>query len=64
VTFADPILFDLAGEKLLPHLSHKITLTAYGGDAAPDNIAVECEDCAEVLIAFSPEPEGEPIPSQ
>jgi hypothetical protein len=55
MTFDDPNLFDQAGEQLLPHLEHKLTLTAYGGDAAPDSIALECEDCREVLIEFLPE---------
>jgi len=45
-----------AGKELLPHLTHKITITPYGGDAAPDSIAVECEDCHELLIDFLPEP--------
>jgi hypothetical protein len=55
VLFDDPMLFDQAGEELLPHLTHKITITPYGGDAAPDSIAVECEDCHELLIDFLPE---------
>jgi hypothetical protein len=33
MTFDDPTLFDLAGDKLLPRLEHKISLTAHGGDA-------------------------------
>lgn len=53
--FDNPTLFDQAGEELLPHLTHKITITPYGGDAAPDSIAVECEDCHELLIDFLPE---------
>jgi hypothetical protein len=53
--FDDPMLFDQAGKELLPHLTHKITITPYGGDAAPDSIAVECEDCHELLIDFVPE---------
>jgi hypothetical protein len=61
MTFDDPTLFDLAGDKLLPHLEHKISLTAHGGDAAPDSIAVECEDRCEVLIDFLPEPRLRPL---
>lgn len=53
--FDNPMLFDQAGEELLPHVTHKITITPYGGDAAPDCIAVECEDCHELLIDFLPE---------
>jgi hypothetical protein len=53
--FDNPTLFDQAGEELLPHLTHKITITPYGGDAAPDSIAVECEGCHELLVDFLPE---------
>jgi hypothetical protein len=53
--FDNPVLFDQAGQELMPHLAHKITITPYGGDAAPDEIAVECEDCHAVLIDFLPE---------
>lgn len=53
--FDDPMLFDQAAQELLPHLAHKITITPYGGDAAPDSIAIECEDCHEPLIDFLPE---------
>jgi hypothetical protein len=55
--FDNPMLFDQAGEELLPHLTHKITITPCGGDAAPDSIAVECEGCHELLIEFLPESE-------
>lgn len=51
MTFEDPILFEKAGEKLLSHLEHKVTLTAYGGECAPDSIPVECENCCEVLTS-------------
>lgn len=53
--FDSPMLFDQAAQELLPHLTHKITITPYGGDAAPDRIAIECEDCHELLIDFVPE---------
>jgi len=53
--FDNPMLFDQAGQELLRHLAHKITVTPYGGDAAPDSIAIECEDCHELLIGFVPE---------
>jgi hypothetical protein len=53
--FDNPMLFDQAAQELLRHLGHKITITPYGGDAAPDTIAVECEDCHELLIDFVPE---------
>ncbi len=53
--FHNPMLFDQAAQVLLPHLAHEITITPYGGDAAPDSIAIECEDCHELLIDFVPE---------
>ncbi len=53
--FDNPMLFDQAGQELLRHLAHKITVTPYGGDAAPDSIAIECEDCHKSLIDFLPE---------
>jgi len=53
--FDNPMLFDQAAQELLRHLAHKITITPYGGDAAPDSIAIECEDCRELLIDFVPE---------
>jgi hypothetical protein len=56
MTFDDPMLFDQAAQKLLPHASHKLTITPYGGDAAPDNISLECADCNELLLDFLPEP--------
>jgi hypothetical protein len=32
------------------HLGHRIEATYHGGDFAPDNVAIECEDCGEVII--------------
>jgi len=61
------VLFDQAAQELLRHLAHKITIPAYGGDAAPDNIAIECENCRELLNDFVPEsgaterPDPEPV---
>lgn len=55
MTFDDPILFDAAYTRLHPHLGHKLTTTFYGGNFAPDNIAIECEECHEVLVDFNPE---------
>ena len=53
--FDNPAVFDQVGREVVPHLTHKITITAYGGDAAPESLAVECEDCHETLIEFLPE---------
>jgi Family of unknown function (DUF6166) len=58
MTFDNPMLFERAACELLPHLSHKVSITPYGGDAAPDRIAIECENCHEVLIEFLPESEA------
>ena len=55
MTFADPMLFERAAQELLPHLSHKLSLTPYSGEAGPNSIAIECENCHEVLIEFQPE---------
>jgi hypothetical protein len=55
MTFRCPELFDRAAAALLPHLGHKITIMAHGGDFAPDDISVECEDCRQALINFQPE---------
>lgn len=49
------MLFEQAAQKLLPHLSHKITITPEGGDAAPDAVLLECQDCRQCLIEFLPE---------
>ena len=55
LVFDNPILFEQAGQQLLPHLCHKLSLSSFGGDSAPESIAVECEDCGELLIDFVPE---------
>jgi hypothetical protein len=55
MTFDDPMLFERAAQELLPHLSHKLSLTPYSGEAGPNSIAIECENCHEVLIEFLPE---------
>jgi hypothetical protein len=51
----NPMLFEQVASELLPHLGHKLTITPCGGDAAPESIAVECEDCHACLIDFLPE---------
>jgi len=48
--FDSPALFDRAGEELLPHLTHKITITPHGGDAAPESIIIGCADCHRLLV--------------
>jgi hypothetical protein len=55
MTFGNPSLSKQATQQLLPHLSHKLSLSHYGGEAAPDSIAIECENCHEILIEFLPQ---------
>ncbi len=48
--------FNLDNEELLyddlsQHLGHKIVIIAYGDPSIPANIAIECEDCNEVLLS-------------
>ena len=43
-------------EELLPHIEHNIVIVTYGGlgnREDPDNIAIECETCGEVLLDFN-----------
>ena len=39
---------------LLPHVGHNIVCITYGNE---DNVAIECEDCNEVLLDYD-----KPIP--
>jgi len=41
---------DLLFAAIQAHLGHHIVAASYGGDYAPDNVAIECEDCGEVII--------------
>lgn len=41
---------------LKDHLGHEIVVVAYGDDAAPDNIAIECRDCGTVLLDANRQP--------
>jgi hypothetical protein len=36
-------------DKLKGHLGHKVVVAWYGEKADPDNIAIECETCHEIL---------------
>ncbi|TRZ51292.1 MAG: hypothetical protein D4S01_05105 [Dehalococcoidia bacterium] len=39
---------------LRAHIGHKIACVCYGADGEdPENIALECEDCSEVLVSFN-----------
>jgi len=37
-------------EDLCKHVGHKIVCVTYG--SPPQNVAVECEDCNEVLMSY------------
>jgi hypothetical protein len=51
--FPNPPLFEKAGQELLPHLAHRISIVAYyGGGAEQDGITVEFAECHEILIDF------------
>src|SRR5436309_883547 len=50
--FDIPDLFERAAQELLPHVAHKLSMVTAGGDAAPESIAIDCEDCRTVLIEF------------
>ena len=39
-------------DALKQHLGHKIVIVAYGKFSDPDNIAIECETCNEVLADY------------
>ena len=42
-------------EELRQHLGHLIVAVSYGdpdGSDAPENVAIECETCDEVLLDF------------
>jgi hypothetical protein len=52
----NPALFEEAATDLVPHLAHKIAISADGGDAAPDRVAIHCEDCNKCLIELLDEP--------
>ena len=39
-------------ESLKAHLGHKIVIAAYGYKKDPDNVAIECVDCNEVLLDY------------
>jgi len=42
--------FDYA--ELFRHRGHKIVCVSYGQYNDPDNVAVECETCSEVLLSY------------
>jgi hypothetical protein len=43
-------------EELRRHIGHKIVCVCYGTKGrCPDNVAIECETCNEVLLDFDNE---------
>jgi hypothetical protein len=51
-------LFEQGVEEFVRHVAHKLSLIIAGGAAAPESLAIECEDCHEILIEFVPEASG------
>lgn len=39
-------------ERLLNHVGHNVEVVTYGavGPDGPENVAVECHDCCEILV--------------
>jgi hypothetical protein len=56
---SDPKLFERAAQELLQHVSHKLGIMPIGGDAAPESVIVECEQCHAALIEFLPQVHNE-----
>jgi hypothetical protein len=40
-------------EKLKFHMGHNIVVVGYGDKHDPNNVAIECNDCCEVLLDFN-----------
>ena len=59
-------------KSLRPHVGHSIVCVVYGRPESPpgrqldtgplpgDSVALECEECAEVLLSYDHEPGNEP----
>lgn len=45
-TDEDTLLWDI----LQKHRGHKVAIVSYGDNDVPANIALECEDCGEVIL--------------
>lgn len=39
-------------KELKTHLFHRVRIVAYGKPEVPQNVAIECEECQEVLLDF------------
>ena len=50
-------------EELVQHTGHNVEIVTYGQEIA-QNVAVECEDCHEVLFDYDNEGIPKPVPAQ
>lgn len=41
--------------ELLDHAGHSIVIATYGDEDDPENVAIECVDCYEVLLDYDRE---------
>jgi len=37
---------------LIDHVGHKIVIATYGGRVKIHNVAIECEDCNQVILDY------------
>lgn len=43
-------------QELIAHIGHDIQIYTYNDDDGnPVNVAIECEDCCEILVSFDKE---------
>lgn len=53
-------------DSLKAHLGHKVVVVGYEAEHEyendPENVAVECETCGEVILDYDKEPEQPPVP--
>jgi len=40
-------------KELMEHIGHRVEVVAYGDPADPENVAIECTDCSEVLLDYN-----------
>jgi len=46
-------------QDLIPHIGHQVAIVTYRGrDGLPENLALECEECAVVIADFPYEPQA------
>lgn len=54
----DTVLYQTSDARHQYHVGHHITLARYGHAECPNNIAIECEDCNEVILSVEVDGEG------